>query len=87
MVVDVIEPHGLLNSMHDALAEAAHIGSRFAYHPHVTLLYLRENGRLLLEQEASVLASLQGVCWPSDAFYLTDPCGQERYRARVPASN
>jgi hypothetical protein len=85
LVVDVIEPAGLLSDLHNSLAEAAHIASRFAYQPHVTLLYLQERARLSAVQEAAVLTHLRNVCWPNGAFYLTDPCGQEVYRAQVPA--
>lgn len=83
LVLDVHEPRGVLTSLHDALAEGAHIGSRFAYHPHVTLLYLQLHTRLNAAQEAAILAPLQGVCWPNSAFYVTDPCGQEIYRAKA----
>jgi hypothetical protein len=86
LVIDVEEPAGLLSSLHDALAEAARIGSRFAYHPHVTLLYLQAHARLSADQQAAVLALLRGVCWPSGVFYLTDPCGQEIRRIQVPVA-
>lgn len=76
LVVDVHEPAGELTALHDRLAVAAHIGSRFAYHPHVTLAYLERGVRLDAAQEASVLAPLAGVCWQGDAYYLTDRCGQ-----------
>lgn len=80
VVVDVLEPQGVLGDLHDALARAAHIGSRFAYHPHVTLIYLQLGTRYSPDQEAAVLAPLQGLCWPGNGFYLTDPCGRELHR-------
>lgn len=83
LVVDVDEPTGVLTALHDRLAEAARIGSRFAYHPHVTLAYLALGTRLDGTQEARVLHPLQGTCFAGGAFYLTDPCGIERYRAEV----
>lgn len=76
LVVDVDEPAGQLTTLHDALASAAQIGSRYAYHPHVTLAYLQLGVRLQATEEAAVLAPLAKACWQGSAFYLTDPCGQ-----------
>lgn len=76
LVVGVHQPAGELTALHDRLAAVAHIGSRFAYHPHVTLAYLQHGARLEAAQEASVLTPLAGVCWQGDASCLTNRCGQ-----------
>lgn len=83
LVVDVDEPAGQLTILHDALATAAQIGSRYAYHPHVTLAYLQLAVRLQPTEEAAILAPLAKACWQGNAFYVTDPCGRELSNQRM----
>ena len=83
LVVDVDEPAGQLTTLHDALARAAQIGSRYAYHPHVTLAYLQLGVRLQPPEEAAILAPLAKACWDGNAFYVTDPCGRELFTQRM----
>lgn len=76
VVVDVDEPQKLFDTLHDRLTDALELASRFAYHPHVTLGYLAHNARLDDADEAHIRAVVHDICWPVDAFYITDPCGR-----------
>jgi 2'-5' RNA ligase len=86
LVVNILEPRQVLTHLHDRLAQAAQIGSRFAYHPHTTLIYLKLGTRFDAQQEAAIQEPLRGVTWQADTFYLTDPCGGVLHEARTEAS-
>jgi 2'-5' RNA ligase len=64
-----------LEHLHDKLAAATQIKSRFAYHPHVTLAFLDENVRLSMQTEQQTMKTLRAVCWRPERFYVTDACG------------
>lgn len=79
LVVAIDDPDAALSHLHDALAQAAHIQSRFAYHPHVTLAYLQPQARLPAALEALLKQRLAGVHWPARAFFVTDACSQRTF--------
>ena len=85
LVVNILEPQQVLTHLHDRLAQAAQIGSRFAYHPHTTLTYLQLGTRFDAQQEAAIQEPLRGVTWQAETFYLTDPCGIPLQTAAVGA--